>query len=601
MKIPRIYVIPWRKVGNPVLRFLLRCTHGAIERIVGLRKIDRIYFEMKQLPEEIPFREKSLLQLGVTYSFASAALAKIPKTGPVVVVCNHPFGGVEGIVLLSLLNRVRPDVKAMANYILGVFTEMRDDFILVDPFAGRNSAVANIRPVKESIRWLKDGHLLIVFPSGEVSSFDKKVLRVRDPKWSPMVASLVRKTGASVVPLFLPGRNSVLFNLAGFIHPLLRTIRLPREMLGMGGRTLKIEIGSVLKPKDLEPYAASDEKLIRYLRFRSYLLGERKPHRLFQKSHLQQEPVIAAEPVEVLANELASLPPERRVIETNEMEVWCAPAAEIPHILQEIGRLREITFRLVGEGTGNEIDLDDFDPYYYHLFLWSKAKQEIVGCYRLGLTDEIIREHGITGLYTRTLFKFDERLIDALGPVMEMGRSFVRLEYQRAITSLPLLWKGIAVFVARKRKYKTLLGPVSITNEYREASRCMMIRCLQNTCMATENVRLVSPRIPPKPPCRAEWTLPEYADFLGDIEAVSEFVSEIEPDGKGIPILINQYMKLAGRLLSFNLDPDFSSVVDGFIAVNVTQTPYKILRRYMGPEIEDYYRYHGKPLPVEEN
>lgn len=591
----RRYTIPWQKVKNPILRFLLRLTHNGIERIFGLRKMDAVHAGMGHLPAEMPFREKALLVLGVDYRYTPEHLAAIPKTGPVVVVCNHPFGGIEGIFLLSLLHRLRPDVKAMANYLLGAVHEMHDDFILVDPFAAKGSAAANIRPIKESLSWLKDGHMLLVFPSGEVSSFDKKTLRVRDPKWSPQVASLIRKTGATAVPLYLPGRNSLFFNAVGLIHPLLRTILLPRQLFALKGKTVEIVIGSPLPYKDLEKYAATSDDLIRYLRFRSYLLMERRPHRLRKKQLFQQEPVIAAEPVEVLTDELASLPPERKLIASNGLEVWCAPASEIPHLLREIGRLREITFRLVGEGTGNEIDLDDFDPYYWHLFLWNAEKSEIIGCYRLGLTDEIIAAHKIEGLYTRTLFKFDQRLINAVGPVMEMGRSFVRREYQRAFTSLPLLWKGIALFVASKKKYRTLLGPVSITNEYREASRCMMIQCLRNVCWEPELSKIISPRIPPKPPRRAEWTLPEYSDYLKDLDTVSEFVMEIEPDGKGLPILIMQYMKLAGRLICFNLDPDFSSVVDGFIVVDLTKTPQKILKRYMGTQLEVYYQAQGLP------
>lgn len=586
---PRRYQIPCE---NAFLKPFCRLA----EWIFGLRKIDILHDGMAVLPPEMHFREKALVQLGVRYDFDRERLERLPKEGPLVVVANHPYGGIEGIILLSLLKRLRPDVKAMANYILGVFTEMKEDFILVDPFAGKGAVAANLRPIKESISWLKGGHVLIVFPAGEVSSLDLRRLRVRDKPWSPMIASIVRKTNATVVPLYLPGHNTLFFQLAGLIHPILRTILLPRQMLRLKGKVIRVEIGSPLPPKTYAPHAGDDKRLILYFRFRSYLLAERKKRRLVLKRALQQEPIVEPEPIQTLLDELAALPPERKLVDNGHLQVWCAPAKEIPHILHEIGRLREITFRMVGEGTGNSIDLDEYDPYYWHMFLWNNEKQEIIGCYRIGLTDEIVREHGIQGLYIRSLFKFDQRLLNTIGPFAEMGRSFVRTKYQRAITSLPLLWKGIAVFMARARRYRTLMGPVSITNEYRQASRCMMIRSLRHTCWMPELARLVSSRIPPKKPLRAEWSLPEYDTFLHNIDQVGEYVEEIEPNGYGIPILINQYLKLAGRLICFNLDPEFSSVVDGFIVVDLTQTPQRILKRYMGAELKGFYDYWHIPL-----
>jgi putative hemolysin len=261
--------------------------------------------------------------------------------------------------------------------------------------------------------------------------------------------------------------------------------------------------------------------------------------------------------------------------------------------VREIGRLREVTFRAVGEGTGNEIDLDAFDPYYMHLVMWNTDRQEIVGSYRLGLTDTITGEHGIKGLYTRTLFKFDARLMEKLPPTIEMGRSFIRIEYQKAYTSLFLLWRGIATFIVRNPHYRALFGPVSITNEYREASRCMILASMRQTCMDAELAPLVKPKFPPRPPRRAEWSLKEYRYLLNDIEHVAEYVSEIEPDGKDIPVLLRQYLKLGGRILSFNADPDFSSVVDGLIVVDLARTPLKTLRRYMGNDAEPYLKSHG--------
>ncbi len=596
---PRIFELPVHKIRNRALRFFARLVKCPVESLCGLRAASNIYARAWKMPKDIPFCDRALQSVGVRTQFSEEELFGVPKEGAVVVVANHPFGGVEGIILLSLLRRVRPDVKAMGNYLLSEITEMRDDFIFVDPFAASGSAKANLRPIKACLNWLKDGHLLIVFPSGEVSSFDRRTLRVRDPAWSPTIAALARKTGSTVVPMFFPGRNSFFFNLIGFIHPRLRTALLPRQLANKKGQTVTVRIGTPLTKKALEPFAQDDVQLIKYLRFRSYLLAERETHRTrrfisLNPPMLPLDPIIAPVPSEVLAREIANLPAACKLIAAGGFEVYIATAGQIPSCLREIGRLREATFRAVGEGTGNAIDLDAFDDYYNHLFMWNNARQEIVGSYRLGLTDKILTEHGVRGLYTRTLFKFDERLMTRIPPAIEMGRSFIRTEYQKAYTSLFLLWRGISAFIGRNPHYRVLFGPVSITNEYREASRCMILASMRQTCMAAELTHLVKPKFPPKPPHRSEWCLEEYREYLNDIDRVAGYVAEIEPDGKDIPVLLRQYLKLSGKLLAFNVDPEFSSVVDGLIMVDLSQSSPKTLRRYMGNEVaEAYFKYHG--------
>ena len=600
--VARIFELPIAKIRNPFLRVLGYIFKRPMESILGLRLMDGIYARVCRMPHDIPFCDRTLQALGVRAGFTDEDLALIPKEGPVVIVSNHPFGGIEGIILLSVLRRVRPDVKAMANYMLGAIPEMREDFIFVDPFGSKDAIRANLRSIKESIAWVKDGHLLIVFPSGEVSSFNKRVLRVRDPAWSASVAAIVRKTAATVVPMFFVGRNSVFFNAMGMIHPRLRTSLLPRQLVNKKGRIITFRVGTPLTQKLLEPFSMDDVQLITYMRFRAYLLAEReRPRRTqsfitFHPPMRQPDPIVAPVPSETLAKEIQALPESCKLVAAGDFEVFIAPAGQIPSCVREIGRLREVTFRAVGEGTNSEIDLDAFDPYYMHLVMWNTARQEIVGSYRLGLTDKITEKHGIEGLYTRTLFKFDARLMEKLPPTIEMGRSFIRIEYQKAYTSLFLLWRGIATFIARNPHYRALFGPVSITNEYREASRCMILASMRQTCMDEELALLVKPKYPPRPPRRAEWSLKEYRYLLNDIEHVAEYVSEIEPDGKDIPVLLRQYLKLGGRLLAFNVDPDFSSVVDGLIVVDLARTPVKTLRRYMGNDAEPYLKSHGVVL-----
>lgn len=593
---------------NATRFFRNRVTCSIVEHAVSLHKLENMYQIGHSRPGPEPFSDRFLAGNGLSYELSDEDRARIPKTGPVVVVANHPFGGLEGVVLDSILLSVRNDFRIMANSLLGRIPELRDHFILVNPFGTESARAQNIRPLLDCRRLLNEGGLLGVFPAGEVSSIDLKTGRVRDPAWSRTIAGLVRRSKATVVPVFFSGHNGPGFQFAGLIHPRLRTVLLPKMFDKLRNARLRVSIGAAIPWRDLEKFG-DDGDLIQYLRLRTYALEGRegadqkpvKPRRFRLPRRrpraavaAPQAEIVPAVPPETLAAEIAALPPEARYVESGDNEVYIATADKVPNVLRELGRLREITFRGVGEGTGREIDLDTFDAHYLHLFIWNRAKHEIVGAYRLGLGDELVSKFGVGGLYTHTLFQFDEELIRRLGPCMELGRSFVRPEYQRAFSSLLLLWKGIGAFVARHPQYTTLFGPVSITAEYRDTSRNLLLRALSMSNFAPELARFVKPRNPPRSKARKEAEDPAFAKYTEDVESVTTIIQDIESDHKGVPILLRQYLKLGGRILAFNVDEDFSSVVDGFIMIDLRKTDPKVLSRYMGEEATQSFRaYHN--------
>jgi putative hemolysin len=289
-------------------------------------------------------------------------------------------------------------------------------------------------------------------------------------------------------------------------------------------------------------------------------------------------------PAEFLAEELARIPKDRCLAESGELAVYVGTAREMPHLLHEVGRLRELTFRKVGEGTGKSRDLDPFDDYYWHIVLWHKTKQELVGAYRAGDTAEILAERGISGLYTSTLFHYDERVFQKLGPAMELGRSFVRPEYQRQYAPLLLLWKGIARMVARRPQIPVLFGAVSISNAYNEASRELIYRFFEARMHEDELVGLIEPRRPFRPAAVRRWDCRGMSQVLRDLDELSQPITDVEADGKGLPILLRQYAKVGGKLLGFNVDRKFSNVLDGLVVVDLRKTEAAVLERYMGRE-----------------
>ncbi len=326
-----------------------------------------------------------------------------------------------------------------------------------------------------------------------------------------------------------------------------------------------------------------------------------KPNPLkIPKKEKTAKSIISSTVTNFLFEEIHNLPTNQTLLLHGEYRVAFGHATQIPYLLREIGRLREVTFRQAGEGTGKALDLDEYDTFYLHLFLWREDTQEVIGAYRLGQTDKLLTRLGKRGLYIQTLFNCHPSFFNRINPALEMGRSFIRVEYQKSYNALLLLWKGIGHYVARHPRYKFLFGPVSINQEYQMSSRRLMVTYLRDRNFMPELAKLVKPKNPflLKPD---EWMETAARHLLGDIEEVSAWVAELENDSKGVPVLLRQYIKLGGKFLGFNIDPQFSQVLDGLILVDLTQTDQRILERYMGKEgTESFLNTHQDLKPGQE-
>ena len=538
--------------------------------------------------------ERVLDFVKVKYSIDQMDLEKIPSEGPLVVVANHPFGGIEGVILAAILMKIRSDVKVLGNYLLKRVAGIDDSIISVDPFEGSQAATANLKGLKESIRWVKNGGTLLTFPAGEVASFRLRQRRVVDPAWSPHVGGIIRRTGAAALPIYLPGKNSSVFQILGILHPMLRTAMLPRELMNKKGHEIVPLVGNVIPSRRLKRFD-SDEDVVNYLRLSTYFLKNREDDRrgfstqtiIPGVAHMTKKAVIDPVAVEDLEKDVQRLPADQRLVVSGDLAVYIAQSSQLPNLINEIGRLREITFRQVDEGTGNAIDLDQFDSYYHHLFLWNHAKRELIGAYRLGLTDEIIERYGPRGLYTNQLFRFKPEFIRYLSTAIELGRSFIRAEYQRKLNSLMLIWKGVGRFLIQHPHYNVLFGPVSISQNYHSVSRNLIVKFLQANRFDNDLSRFVTPRRPYRASKIEDIDPQAFQSSLQDIDDISVLISEIEKDGKGIPILLRHYLKLNGQLISFNLDTSFSNVVDGLLLVEVPHNDPKLIKRWLG---KDGYR-----------
>jgi putative hemolysin len=562
------------------------------QRLLPMRRVRDLYNRAQQ-PVNRSLLENLISEMQVEYRVADSDLARVPAEGSAVVIANHPFGILDGTILGTILNRVRPDVKIVTNSLLSGIPELHECCFFVDPFGTRQSVEANRRALRQSLAWLEQGGMLAIFPAGEVSHLHWGRMQVGDPEWSTVAARLARLSESPVLPVYFDGRNSVAFLGLGLVHPGLRTAWLLNEFLGQRGKQVEVRIGSSISPEIMESLG-SDYDCTRYLRWRTYFLAERAKSRTRRSVvlHLNAlkppEPVAAAGPRDLLIAEVSRFRPEQCLAEGGDFRVYAAEAAEIPNLMQELGRLREVSFRAAGEGSGKCHDLDRFDSYYKHLLLWSKSKQELVGAYRIGHTSQILPLHGVAGLYTSSLFHYAPRLFDRMGPAIELGRSFVRPEYQKQYQPLLLLWKGIGRYVATRPENAVLFGAVSISRQYNRASRDLMFRYFQARDENSELAAWIKPRRPFRRPFPRQWIRPmseyEPCQMFQDFEQLSDPIADVETDGKGLPVLLRHYARLGGQFLSFNVDRSFSDVLDGFVMVDLRQSDPILLARYLSKE-----------------
>jgi putative hemolysin len=594
-------LIHLEELPSAALQTALRLFGGPIKSWLKVDEINRIHEETVR--ESTPETLWSTLveKTGVRYEVSASDLDRIPLTGPVVVVSNHPLGGLDGIILGDILQRRRKDSRLMANFLLGRIIHAEHQMFFVDPFPRGEAAVKkSLAGMRASLKHLKQGGLLGVFPGNRVSHYQWDLKEVADGPWVPNIASIIRRTEATVVPVFIEGGNSLAFNVAGMVHPALRTLLLPRELVRQSAdpEPVRVHIGTPMPYARMKKFS-TDEEMIRFLRMATYVMGNR-PEAVLPEQQAELAPVNAPEPiaerhpVEKLEADIDALPEACCMAKAGDWEVYMARYEQLPHIMHEIGRGREISFRSAGGGTLKALDLAPQDEYYHHLFIWHRADKALVGAYRLGLSDEILPKYGADGFICSGLFHLKPQFLQALNPGIETGRSYVLPEYQRNYNSLSLLWTGVLQYMARNPRYRYCFGSVGISqgNEYTPASRTLIVNYMKDKFshpVFTEHVESKSPFEGIK---LSGFGKADAQDLLSNVDDVSLLVNGLEPDGKGVPILIKHYLRLSAKMLSFGVWKNHSNAVVSFIVVDVPHAEPKLIKRMMGDLYEPYLEYH---------
>jgi len=563
-------------------------------KLTRLSKLNKIY-EKSYTPDALPFLNKVINELGVTYDIPIDDLKRLPKTGPYITVSNHPLGGIDGILLMKTLLDHDSDFKIIANFILQEIEPLKSVIMPVNPFDDKKDIKSSVLGLKETLKHLSDGKPLGIFPAGEVSTIENGSIMLDKP-WEPVAMKIIQKANVPVVPIYFHAKNSKLFYWLAKLNPILRTLKLPSEILTQKNNIIKIRIGKPISVNEQNEHKESLEEYTEFLRKKTYILsntfeeedkrlpGAKTLEKLTKSAEAKPKQIVTAANQDKIIAEVENLrknTAEYRLLHSKNYEVFFTPANLIPNILHEIGRLREITFRAIGEGTNESIDLDKFDQYYFHMFLWDNEAKCIAGAYRMGLGSEIYKKHGIDGFYLQELFKFEPELYKMMSESIEMGRAFIISDYQQKPMPLFLLWKGIVNITLRHPEHKFLIGGVSISNQFTDFSKSLMIEFMKSHYYDPYIAQYVRPKMEYKVKLKDEDKDFVFNATEADLNKFDKIIDEIEPGDLRLPVLIKKYIKQNARVIAFNVDPLFNNSVDGLMYIRIADLPESTVKPVM--------------------
>jgi len=565
---------------------------AALMKITKIDEVNLLYDKLKDKTGK-DFFDSFVRERNLSYIVFEEDLAKIPKTGPFILVSNHPLGAIDGILMTKILSEIRPDFKVMGNFLLEKIEPMEPFVISVNPFEKRKEIKNSSTGMRETLKHLQNGGCVGIFPAGEVSNRNNKDNEIRDKDWEKPALKLIKMAKVPVVPMYFHTKNSRLFYNISKIHPDLQTLMLPAEMMRDREKPIRIRIGKPVSAKIVEEQE-NIEELGEFLQNKIYMLKSYYEKRKniteilkipnlklnfsFEKEENIIQNIIDETPKEDILKEIELLrASEKMLFKNGNYEVFFTEYEKIPSIMREIGRQREITFRAVGEGSNLPFDLDEYDKHYSHLFLWDNDAERIAGAYRMALGKEVMKKYGIDGFYTASLFEFDQELQPFFRKVIEMGRAYISTEYQQKPLPLFLLWRGIVHVCLRNPDHKFLMGGVSISNKFSEFSKSLMIEFMRSHYYDSAVAQYIHPKNEFKVKLKDRDKSIFFDEMEADLNKLDKVIDDLEPEMR-LPVLIKKYIKQNAKVISFNVDPSFNDAIDGLMYIRISDLPESTIK-----------------------
>jgi putative hemolysin len=575
-------------------------------RLLELEKVNRVHHKYHDSagPE---FSAHVLEDVGIRYEIPPEQLERIPKEGGFITVSNHHYGAIDGMILSAVVGSRRPDYRILTTFLLSLIPSLKDSFIPVDNFSA--GGARSISGIRTALGHIGGQHPLGLFPAGEVATWQKGSNRtslgkgkvVEDIPWAENIIKLIKKSGFPVIPIYFEGGNSKSFHVLGRLHPRLRTVRLIHEVFNKRGRVVQVRIGQPIPAGEIAGFDVP--ALGRYLRNRCYAL-EAQCLPVFERavSDAATSPLAEPVPADRIREEMEGLR-DRMLFEIGDYRAYLLKADEAPETMRELFRLREETFRAVGEGTGQPLDTDSYDAYYRQMVLWHVPNQDIVGAYRLGFGPEIMDSHGgVPGFYSSTLVKYGEKAAPLLAQSMELGRSFIVGKYQREIQPLRLLLAGLAVSALKCPGLAYYSGLVSISNDIPDFYKSLIVRYLEKNYPFPDASSVAAPTNPFTP----DYLAVNPDDLLqipeGKIDQLDRFIGALSDGKVRLPVLVRKYFSCGAREVCFNVDPDFGSCLDALILLRFSDFPKQTVNsilRGLPDDVQDavWRHFYGIPRP----
>jgi len=589
--------------------FLKNSIASVMMRITKITKVNELYDKLKN-KEGKDFFDSFVRERGLKYIVFEEDLAKIPKTGPFILVSNHPLGAIDGILMAKILTEIRPDFKVMGNFLLEKIKPMEPFVISVNPFENRKNLRSSATGMRETLKHLENGGCVGIFPAGEVSNKNNVFNEILDKAWEKPALKLIKMAKVPVIPMYFHAKNSAMFYHLAKLHPDLQTVLLPSEMMLKREKPIRIRIGKQVSVKSLEEHDNIDE-MGEFLQKKIYIL---KSYYEKRKSIAEQlklpnlklnfpitkeenvvQNIIDETPQEDLLGDIENLSKgDKMLFRNGNYEVYFAKYSEIPSIMREIGRQRELTFRKIGEGSNLPFDLDQYDEYYHHLFLWDSAAKKLVGAYRMALGSEVMKKHGIQGFYTSSLFEFDQELQPFFRKVIEMGRAYISTEYQQKPLPLFLLWRGIVHVCLRNPEHKFLMGGVSISDKFSEFSKSLMIEFMRSHYYDSAVAQYIHPKNEFKVKLKDRDKHLFFDEVESDLNKLDKIIDDLEPQMR-LPVLIKKYIKQNAKVISFNVDPAFNDAIDGLMYIRISELPESTIKPVLEEMSEQIRKEENNP------
>ena len=559
-------------------------TGWLLMRLLGIHRINKMYKDIYQY-QDIEFIDAIIDKLNISFEISEEDLKRIPEKGAFITVSNHPLGGLDSVLLLNIMLQKRQDYKVLSSPILKKIPQIQN-------YVSNFNSDENVNVgLKKALEHLSEGHGLGLFPAGEVSTYKNGKLIV-DKTWNNLVLKLLYEAEVPIIPVYFHARNSRLFYFLSQIHPVLRTAKLPSEAISDRRKNIKVRIGKPITPK-MQTGFANHDMLGEFILKKTYILAKTLEKRSLKdkiklpkvKKTEELKTIIPPVSVEKLSEDIQHLDTiGSKMFEKNEYIVYFAGAKDIPNVLREIGRLREVTFRDVGEGTGKELDLDKYDKYYKHLILWDKENKQVAGAYRMGLGREIYEKYGIKGFYLSELFMFEPELYEMMSRSIEMGRAFIVKSYQQKPFPLFLLWRGIVHTTLRYPDHEYLIGPVSISDKFSHFSKSLIIEFMKSHFFDAYTAQFVRPNKAFKVKLEEEDKAFIFNSAGDNLSKFDKLIDELEPQNLKIPVLLKKYIKQNAKLIAFNVDPAFNNAIDGLMYIKISDLPEETVK----PVLEEF-------------